>query len=235
MGTLLSPLYRKAPGGQSLGHGAQRQSQGARAAPRGPSPEEEENKGGTPAARQRPAELTAIAAPTAADPFPPATLGADAKTPAKPRAAPGSQSGLSTQKRSRPRPGHALSEAPGSARRKPLEKIQPGLCENRAGVHAFSCLPVRHASFPPGPAPGLGKGGASAGKLPKRELVAEGRIQTPGPLAGFLGACVVVWCRALKTDTVRLSVFLPREYQGPRSLMGCRLWSRTELDTIEAT
>ena len=130
MGTLLSPLYRKAPGGQSLGHGAQRQSQGARAAPRGPSPEEEENKGGTPEPRQRPAELTATAAPAAADPFPPAALGADAKTPAKPRAAPGGQSGLSTQKRSRPRPGHALSAARGSARRKALEKMQPGLGEN---------------------------------------------------------------------------------------------------------
>ena len=30
-------------------------------------------------------------------------------------------------------------------------------------------------------------------------------------------------------------VFLPGEYQGRRSLVGCRLWGRRELDTTEAT
>ena len=30
-------------------------------------------------------------------------------------------------------------------------------------------------------------------------------------------------------------VFLPGESQGQRSLVGCRLWGRTELDTPEAT
>ena len=30
-------------------------------------------------------------------------------------------------------------------------------------------------------------------------------------------------------------VFLPGESQGWRSLAGCRLWGRTELDTTEAT
>ena len=30
-------------------------------------------------------------------------------------------------------------------------------------------------------------------------------------------------------------VFLPGEYQGRRSLVGCRLWGRTESDTTEAT
>ena len=30
-------------------------------------------------------------------------------------------------------------------------------------------------------------------------------------------------------------VFLPEESQGRGSLMGCRLWGRTELDTTEAT
>ena len=30
-------------------------------------------------------------------------------------------------------------------------------------------------------------------------------------------------------------VFLPGESQGGRSLVGCRLWGRTELDTTEAT
>ena len=31
------------------------------------------------------------------------------------------------------------------------------------------------------------------------------------------------------------SVFLPGESQGRGSLVGCRLWGRTELDTTEAT
>ena len=30
-------------------------------------------------------------------------------------------------------------------------------------------------------------------------------------------------------------VFLPGESQGQRSLVGCHLWGRTELDTTEAT
>ena len=30
-------------------------------------------------------------------------------------------------------------------------------------------------------------------------------------------------------------VFLPGESQGPGSLVGCRLWGRTELDTTEVT
>ena len=30
-------------------------------------------------------------------------------------------------------------------------------------------------------------------------------------------------------------VFLPGESQGQRSLVGCRLWGRTELDKTEAT
>ena len=30
-------------------------------------------------------------------------------------------------------------------------------------------------------------------------------------------------------------VFLPGESQGPQSLVGCRLWGRTELDMTEAT
>ena len=32
-----------------------------------------------------------------------------------------------------------------------------------------------------------------------------------------------------------IPVFLPGESQGRGSLMGCRLWGRTELDTTEAT
>ena len=32
-----------------------------------------------------------------------------------------------------------------------------------------------------------------------------------------------------------LAVFLPGESQGRGSLVGCRLWGRTELDTTEVT
>ena len=31
------------------------------------------------------------------------------------------------------------------------------------------------------------------------------------------------------------TVFLPRESQGQRSLVGCRLWGHTESDTTDAT
>ena len=40
---------------------------------------------------------------------------------------------------------------------------------------------------------------------------------------------------ALKKEMEPTPVFLPGEFQGQRSLVGCRLWGRTELDTTEAT
>ena len=36
-------------------------------------------------------------------------------------------------------------------------------------------------------------------------------------------------------DLVPTPVFLPGESQGQRSLVGCRLWGRTESDTTEET
>ena len=39
----------------------------------------------------------------------------------------------------------------------------------------------------------------------------------------------------LKRKWQPTTVFLPRESQGRWSLVGCRLWSHTELDTTEAT
>ena len=39
----------------------------------------------------------------------------------------------------------------------------------------------------------------------------------------------------LEEEMQATSVFLPGESQGQRSLVGCRLWGRTELDTTEAT
>ena len=40
---------------------------------------------------------------------------------------------------------------------------------------------------------------------------------------------------ALDKEMATHSVFLPGESQGQRSLVGCHLWGRTELDTTEAT
>ena len=40
---------------------------------------------------------------------------------------------------------------------------------------------------------------------------------------------------ALEKEMATIPVFLPGESQGPGSLMGCRLWGRTESDTTEAT
>ena len=40
---------------------------------------------------------------------------------------------------------------------------------------------------------------------------------------------------ALEKEMAPTPVFLPGESQGQRSLVGCRLWGHTELDTTEAT
>ena len=40
---------------------------------------------------------------------------------------------------------------------------------------------------------------------------------------------------ALEKAMATTPVFLPGESQGQRSLVGCRLWGRTESDTTEAT
>ena len=39
----------------------------------------------------------------------------------------------------------------------------------------------------------------------------------------------------VKEEKKKSGVFLPGESQGRRSLVGCRLWGRTESDTTEAT
>ena len=41
--------------------------------------------------------------------------------------------------------------------------------------------------------------------------------------------------RALEKEMATTPVFLPGESQGQGSLVGCRLWGRTELDTTDAT
>ena len=40
---------------------------------------------------------------------------------------------------------------------------------------------------------------------------------------------------ALEKEMATHSMFLPGESQGRGSLVGCRLWGRTELDTTEVT
>ena len=42
-------------------------------------------------------------------------------------------------------------------------------------------------------------------------------------------------CHALEKEMATPSSILPRESQGRGSLVGFRLWGRTELDTTEAT
>ena len=44
---------------------------------------------------------------------------------------------------------------------------------------------------------------------------------------------VYVWLRTRRGQPT--PVFLPREFRGQRSPVGCRLWGRTESDTTEVT
>ena len=45
------------------------------------------------------------------------------------------------------------------------------------------------------------------------------------------GICICIWRRKWQPTPV----FLPGESQGRGSLVGCRLWGRTESDTTDAT
>ena len=58
--------------------------------------------------------------------------------------------------------------------------------------------------------------------------VAEGRTR----LSDFT---LTFHFHALEKEMGTTPVFLPRESQGRQSLVGCRLWGRTEPDTTEAT
>jgi len=42
-------------------------------------------------------------------------------------------------------------------------------------------------------------------------------------------------CPILNKSKLPAPVFLPGEFQGQGSLVGCRLWGRTESDTTEVT
>ena len=74
-----------------------------------------------------------------------------------------------------------------------------------------------------------------AWKIPWTEE--PGRLQSMGPLrvghdsATSLSLFMFMHWRKWQPTPV----FFPGESQGQRSLMGCRLWGRTESDMIEAT
>ena len=46
---------------------------------------------------------------------------------------------------------------------------------------------------------------------------------------------ISMYVTQLEKEMATHSVFLPGESQGWRSLVGCRLWGRTESDTTDAT
>ena len=58
--------------------------------------------------------------------------------------------------------------------------------------------------------------------------VAEGRTQLSDLTFAF-------HFHALEKEMQPTPVFLPREFQGQGSLVGCRLWDHTELDMTEVT
>ena len=71
-----------------------------------------------------------------------------------------------------------------------------------------------------------------AWKIPWMEE--PGRLQSMGSrrLNDFI---LIFHCHALEKEMATHSVFLPGKSQGRGSLVGCRLWGRTESDTTEAT
>ena len=60
-----------------------------------------------------------------------------------------------------------------------------------------------------------------------------GRLQSMG--SRRVGFTFTFQFHALEKEMATTPVFLPGESQGWGSLVGCRLWGRTESDTTEAT
>ena len=67
------------------------------------------------------------------------------------------------------------------------------------------------------------------------EFVEVGLEVNPLPFATFLQEFCVSRHQLWRRKWQPTPVFLPAESQGRGSLVGCRLWGRTELDTTEAT
>ena len=65
-----------------------------------------------------------------------------------------------------------------------------------------------------------------------RQVVVHGVVKSQTQLSDFT---FTFHFHALEKEMATHSMFLPGESQGQRSLVGCRLWGRTESDTTEAT
>ena len=74
-----------------------------------------------------------------------------------------------------------------------------------------------------------------AWKIPWAEE--PGRLQSMGSQSrtGVSDFTFTFHLHALEKEMAPTPVFLPEESQGRRSLLGCRLWGRTESDTTEVT
>ena len=65
------------------------------------------------------------------------------------------------------------------------------------------------------------------------EWLGAGRVVLEDPLQSTYNSLFTFMHWRMKWQPT--PVFLPGEFQGPGSLVGCHLWSRTESDTTEAT
>ena len=72
-----------------------------------------------------------------------------------------------------------------------------------------------------------------AWKIPWAEE--PGRLQSMGSLESDTTSLSLFTFMHWRRKWQPTPVFLPGESQGSRSLVGCRLWGRTELDMTEAT
>ena len=79
----------------------------------------------------------------------------------------------------------------------------------------------------------MGKGG-----LRKNVLMTQGYRMRRMCNSGLVFLCLLYTTTLVRTSEKAMAptpVFLPGEPQGQQSLVGCRLWGRTESDTTEAT
>ena len=77
-------------------------------------------------------------------------------------------------------------------------------------------------------------------KTPRADLLQNGLVGSPCSPRDSQEASPTPQFKSISSSALRRKwqptpVFLPGESQGQGSLVGCRLWSRTESDTTEAT
>ena len=73
------------------------------------------------------------------------------------------------------------------------------------------------------------------GKIRVLFLILGGKAFSPSPLIMMLGSLEHSLPGGWRRQWQLIPVLLPGKSHGRRSLIGCRLWGRTELDTTEAT